>query len=59
VGGLMSASVLIFLWSGFAEFWSVVMAILLGAVPAAVCSWLSDKPMRSVSARAGLTPPWA
>ncbi|WNV08897.1 hypothetical protein [Tardiphaga sp. 709] len=50
VGGLMSASVLIFLWSGFAEFWSVVMAILLGAVPAAVCSWLSDKSIRSVNA---------
>jgi hypothetical protein len=50
VGGLTSFLVLVFLWSGFAEFWSDVMAILLGAVPAAVCSWLSDKSMRSQNA---------
>ncbi|WP_441242535.1 hypothetical protein [Tardiphaga sp. 768_D3_N2_1] len=50
VGGLVSASVLLFLWSGLAPFWSGVMAVLLGALPAAVCSWLSDKSMRSVDA---------
>ena len=43
MGGLMSASVLLFLGNGFAEFWPVVMVVLLGAVPAAVCSWLSGK----------------
>jgi hypothetical protein len=45
-GGLASLLVLVFLWSGLAEFWSDVMAILLGAVPAAVCSWLSDRTMK-------------
>ncbi|MGM4891282.1 hypothetical protein [Tardiphaga sp. 839_C3_N1_4] len=42
VGGLASLLVLVFL-GGLSAFWSSVMAILLGAVPAAVCSWLSDK----------------
>jgi len=42
VGGLMSASVALFLWSGHADLWSVAMAFLVGASPAAVCSWLSN-----------------
>ena len=42
VGGLMSASVTLFLWSGHADLWSVAMAFLVGASPAAVCSWLSN-----------------
>ena len=43
VGGLVSLAVLVFLGGGFAEFWSLVMAVLLGAVPTAVCSWLSSR----------------
>ena len=42
VGGLMSASVALFLWSGHADLWSVAMAFLVGASPAAVRSWLSN-----------------
>ena len=42
VGGLMSASVALFLWSGHADLWSVAMAFLVGASPTAVCSWLSN-----------------
>ena len=42
VGGLMSASVALFLWSGHADLWSVAMAFLVGASPAAVCSLLSN-----------------
>jgi hypothetical protein len=42
VGGLMSASVTLFLWSGHADLWSVAMAFLVGASPAAVRSWLSN-----------------
>jgi hypothetical protein len=42
-GGLMSTSIALFLWSGFAEASSVLMAALVGAVPAAVCSWLSKE----------------
>ena len=30
---------------------------LMGAIPAALCAWLSDKPMRSVRARASLASP--
>lgn len=44
VGGLMSASVALFLWSGNAHLWPVAMAFLVGAFPAAVCSWLSNRP---------------
>ena len=47
VGGLASLLVLVFL-GGLSAFWPSVMAILLGAVPAAVCSWLSDKFKESV-----------
>ena len=42
VGGLMSASVTLFLWSGHADLWSVARAFLVGASPAAVRSWLSN-----------------
>ena len=29
------------LWGGFSEFFSAFMALLVGAIPAALCSWLS------------------
>src|SRR5260221_6589917 len=32
------------------DLWATLMIGLIGAVPAAVCSWLSDKSMRSVEA---------
>lgn len=41
VGGLASLLVFAFL-GGLSAFWPTVMAFLLGAVPAAVCSWLSN-----------------
>jgi hypothetical protein len=45
------AAVLIvrFLSGGSDDLWPVLMVGLVGGVPAAVCSWLSDKSMRSVS----------
>jgi CHASE2 domain-containing sensor protein len=46
-GAVMSGSVAFFMWGGFREFFPALMAVLVGAVPAAVCSWLSDKSMRS------------
>ncbi|MBN8987587.1 MAG: hypothetical protein J0H42_05055 [Rhizobiales bacterium] len=46
------AAVLIvrFLSGGSDELWPVLMVGLVGGVPAAVCSWLSDKSMRSANA---------
>lgn len=49
-GAVMSGSVAFFMWGGFREFFPALMAVLVGAVPAAVCSWLSDKSMRSRNA---------
>jgi hypothetical protein len=46
-GGLMSALLALFLWSGYAELWPLIMVFLVGALPTAVCSWLSDKSMRA------------
>jgi hypothetical protein len=51
VGALMSASIALFLWSGYAEASSVLMAALVGGVPAAVCSWLSNKSMSELTKR--------
>jgi len=50
VGGTMSALLALFLWSGYAELWPLVMVFLVGALPTAVCSWLSDTSMRSQNA---------
>lgn len=48
VGGLASLLILAFL-GGLSAFWPSVMVFLLGAVPAAVCSWLSNmNPKESV-----------
>ena len=46
------AAVLIvrFMSGGSDELWPVLMVGLVGGAPAAVCSWLSDKSMRSVNA---------
>jgi len=48
------AAVLIvrFMSGGSDELWPVLMVGLVGGVPAAVCSWLSDKSMRSLAAAA-------
>jgi hypothetical protein len=47
------AAVLIvrFMSGGSDELWPVLMVGLVGGVPAAVCSWLSDKSMRSLATR--------
>jgi hypothetical protein len=43
-GALITGSVAFFLWDGPPwEFFPVLMATLVGAVPAAVCSWLSSE----------------
>lgn len=49
-GALMTGSIALFLWGGFRELFPALMAMLLGGGPAAVCSWLSDKSMRSQNA---------
>lgn len=46
-GALMSGSIAFFLWDGFRELYPTLMVFLLGGGPAAVCSWLSGKLMRS------------
>lgn len=45
-GALMSGSIACFLWDGFRELFPALMAVLVGGVPAAVCSWLSGYVMR-------------
>ena len=49
-GALMAGTVAFFLWDGFRELFPAVMAMLVGAVPTAACSWLSDKSMRNQNA---------
>ena len=40
-GAVITGSVALFMWGFFAGTWPVLMAGLVGAIPAAVCSWLS------------------
>jgi hypothetical protein len=40
-GAAIAGSIALFLWDGSAEFFPALMAVLVGAVPAGVCSWLS------------------
>jgi hypothetical protein len=47
---LAAVLIVLFMSGGSDELWPVLMVGLVGGVPAAVCSWLSDKPMRSVHA---------
>jgi hypothetical protein len=49
-GALTTGSIAFFLWDGFRELFPTLMAFLFGGFPAAVCSWLSDKSMRSQKA---------
>ena len=42
-GALITGSVAFFLGGGFTEFFPALMTLLVGAVPAAVCSWLSTE----------------
>jgi hypothetical protein len=51
-GAVITDSVALFMWGFFAGFWPVLMAGLVGAIPAAVCSWLSTlvQPKESVDA---------
>jgi hypothetical protein len=41
VGAVITVSVALFMWGFFAGYWPVLMAGLVGAVPAGVCSLLS------------------
>ena len=45
---LTSVLVVRFISGGSDDFWPVLMVGLVGGMPAAVCSWLSDKSIRSV-----------
>jgi hypothetical protein len=47
---LAAVLIVLFLSGGSGELWPVLMVGLVGGVPAAVCSWLSDKPMISQNA---------
>ena len=49
-GALLTGAVAFFLWNGFRELFPAMMALLVGAVPAAACSWLSDKSLRHENA---------
>jgi hypothetical protein len=51
-GAVITDSVALFMWGFFVSFWPVLMAGLVGAIPAAVCSWLSAlvQPKASVEA---------
>jgi branched-subunit amino acid transport protein len=42
-GAVITDSVALFMWGFFAGYWPVLMAGLVGAIPAAVCSWLSSE----------------
>ena len=42
-GAVITGSIAFFLWDGFREFLPALMATLVGAIPAAVCSWLSSE----------------
>jgi hypothetical protein len=42
-GGAITGSIALFLGDAAGEFLLVLMAMLVGAVPAAVCSWLSSE----------------
>jgi hypothetical protein len=42
-GAVMTGSVTFFMAGGFNEFFPALMSMLVGAIPAAVCSWLSSE----------------
>jgi hypothetical protein len=42
-GAVITDSVSLFMWGFFPGYWPVLMAGLVGAIPAAVCSWLSSE----------------
>jgi len=42
-GAMMSGSIAAFFWDGLRELSPALMAVLVGAIPAAVCSLLSEK----------------
>jgi hypothetical protein len=50
---LIGDSIAVFLWGGFREPFPVLMAGLVGGVPAAVCSWLSSKTKGSAGLMSG------
>jgi hypothetical protein len=53
-GAVITGSIAFFLWDGFREFFPALMAMLVGAIPAAVCSWLSsEKQMGGLNEHAG------
>jgi hypothetical protein len=49
-GAVITGSIAFFLGDGFSEFFPALMAMLVGAVPAAVCAWLSSERRGSVDA---------
>jgi hypothetical protein len=51
--GLIGDFIAFFLWGGLRELFPALMAGLVGAVPAAVCSWLSSKTNGSAGLMSG------
>ena len=47
---LAAVLIVLFMSGGSDELWPVLMVGLVGGVPAALCSWLSDQSMRSQNA---------
>jgi hypothetical protein len=42
-GAAITGAIALFLWGGSPELFPILMAMLVGAIPAAVCSWLSTE----------------
>jgi len=42
-GAVITGSFALFMWGGVPEFFPALMAMLVGAIPASVCSWLSSE----------------
>jgi uncharacterized membrane protein YcfT len=46
-GAVITESIALFMWGFFPDYWPVLMAGLVGAIPAAVCSLLSKQNQRA------------
>ncbi|MGM4927367.1 hypothetical protein [Tardiphaga sp. 619_E2_N8_5] len=49
---LPAVLIMLFMWGGSNDLWPILMVGLVGGLPAAVCSWLSDGRTLSMNARA-------
>ena len=49
---LPAVLIMLFMWGGSNDLWPILMVGLVGGLPTAVCSWLSDGRTLSMNARA-------